>query len=209
MHRTAPALVEATFVERVRLAVAGFLAGYSGFAREPYVLDLRQFATRCRGLSWVPGAPRGHRTPSSAERGRGARPWHCAERNCHGPPALRGPSCAGFVGKGLSQGGGGMCVRAGATSIPLSVPFDIAVASAVKTISAKARPKRCPRPGRRSDQAPPINDRASAGRTTRSWRSPPTSSRRDCSTPPAFTGSKPAVRINRSTSSPARSSSVA
>ena len=40
--------------------------------------------------------------------------------------------------------------------------------SAVKTIWAKARPKRCPRPGRRSDQAPPINDRASAGPTTRS-----------------------------------------
>jgi hypothetical protein len=33
--------------------------------------------------------------------------------------------------------------------------------------------------------------------------------RLDCSIPPAFTGSKPAVRINRSTSSPARSSSVA
>ena len=40
--------------------------------------------------------------------------------------------------------------------------------SAVKTVWAKARPKRCPRPGRRSDQAPPINDRASAGPTTRS-----------------------------------------
>jgi hypothetical protein len=38
----------------------------------------------------------------------------------------------------------------------------------VKTIWAKARPTRCPRPGRRSDQAPPINDRASAGPTTRS-----------------------------------------
>ena len=61
---------------------------------------------------------------------------------------------------------------------------------------------------RRSDQAEPINDRASAGPTTRSWRSPPTSSRSDWSIPPTFTGSKPAVRINRSTSSAARSSSV-
>jgi dihydrofolate reductase len=59
-----------------------------------------------------------------------------------------------------------------------------------------------------SDQAPPINDLASAGPTTRSWRSPPTSSRLDCSSPPAFTGSKPAVRISRSASCPARSSSV-
>ncbi len=31
-----------------------------------------------------------------------------------------------------------------------------------------ARPKRCPRPEPRSDQAPPVNDRASAGATTRS-----------------------------------------
>jgi hypothetical protein len=40
------------------------------------------------------------------------------------------------------------------------MPFDTAVVSAVKTIWAKARPKRCSRP---SDQAPPINDRASDG----------------------------------------------
>ena len=58
---------------------------------------------------------------------------------------------------------------AGATecSIPRSVPFDTAMVSAVKTVWAKARPKRCPRPVRRSDQAPPVNDRASAGPTTR------------------------------------------
>jgi hypothetical protein len=103
----------------------------------------------------TPGAPRGA-------------PVVLCRAKLSRPPALRGPSCAGFVGKGSSQGGGGMCVRAGATSIPLSMPFDIAVASAVKTIWAKARPKRCPRPGRRSDHAPPINDRASAGPTTRS-----------------------------------------
>jgi hypothetical protein len=39
--------------------------------------------------------------------------------------------------------------------------------SAVKTVWAKARPNRCPWPGRRSDQTPPINDRALAGPTTR------------------------------------------
>jgi hypothetical protein len=32
----------------------------------------------------------------------------------------------------------------------------------------RARPKRCLRPGPRSDQAPPVNDRASVGPTTRS-----------------------------------------
>ncbi len=64
-------------------------------------------------------------------------------------------------------------------------------------------------PGKSRYGSTQINDRASVEPTTRSWRSPPTSSRPDCSVPPTFTGSKPAVRINRSTSSPARSSSVA
>ena len=57
-------------------------------------------------------------------------------------------------------------------------------------------------------QVPSISDRASAGPTTRSCRSPPTSRRPDCSIPPAFAGSKPAAAISRPTSSPARSSSV-
>ena len=39
--------------------------------------------------------------------------------------------------------------------------------SAVKTRYAKARSKRCAWLGRPSDQAPPINDRACAGPTTR------------------------------------------
>ncbi len=92
------------------------------------------------------------------------------------------------------------------------VPPDIAAA-----LSERAAPRlvTLPRPGEgghrpgwRSGQAAPISDRASAGPTTRPCRSPPTSSRPDCSSPPAFTGSKPAVRINRSTSPPARSSPV-
>jgi hypothetical protein len=77
----------------------------------------------------------------------------------------------------------------------------------VRRTPAPRLTRQLPRPGR-SGQAAPVNDRASAGPTTRSWRSPPTSSRPDCSRPPAFTGSKPAVRISRATSSPARSSSV-
>jgi site-specific recombinase XerD len=35
------------FSEPERLALAGFLAGYSGLTREAYALDLRQFAAWC------------------------------------------------------------------------------------------------------------------------------------------------------------------
>jgi hypothetical protein len=79
----------------------------------------------------------------------------------------------------------------------------------LESVCVEARQKRGR--GRRaaSDQVLGINDLASARPTTRSWRSPPTSSRPDCSIPPIFNGSKPAARISRSTSSPARSSSVA
>jgi integrase/recombinase XerD len=35
------------FSEPERLALAGFLAGYSGLTREAYTLDLRQFASWC------------------------------------------------------------------------------------------------------------------------------------------------------------------
>src|SRR5258708_30511416 len=46
---TAPALVPPgpVFSEPERLALAGFLAGYSGLTREAYALDLRQFASWC------------------------------------------------------------------------------------------------------------------------------------------------------------------
>ena len=62
---------------------------------------------------------------------------------------------------------------------------------------------------RQTRLGPVINDRAWAGVTTSSWRSPPSSSRDDWSRPPACTGSKPAVRMSRSTSWAARSSSAA
>jgi integrase/recombinase XerD len=42
------AVIEPAFCEAERLALAGFLAGYSGLTREAYALDLRQFSTWCR-----------------------------------------------------------------------------------------------------------------------------------------------------------------
>jgi hypothetical protein len=45
---TAVAAVESVFTEPERLALAGFLAGYTGLTREAYALDLRQFASWCQ-----------------------------------------------------------------------------------------------------------------------------------------------------------------
>ena len=42
------AVIEPAFSEAEKLALAGFLAGYSGMTREAYTLDLRQFTARCR-----------------------------------------------------------------------------------------------------------------------------------------------------------------
>jgi site-specific recombinase XerD len=44
---SALAVIEPTFSEAEKLALAGFLAGYSGLTREAYALDLRQFTTWC------------------------------------------------------------------------------------------------------------------------------------------------------------------
>jgi hypothetical protein len=44
----AVAVVEPVFTESERLALAGFLAGYTGLTREAYALDLRQFASWCQ-----------------------------------------------------------------------------------------------------------------------------------------------------------------
>jgi site-specific recombinase XerD len=41
-------VIEPAFSEPERLALAGFLAGYSGLTREAYALDLRQFTAWCR-----------------------------------------------------------------------------------------------------------------------------------------------------------------
>src|SRR5690242_1064958 len=40
--------VEPVFTEPERLALAGFLAGYTGLTREAYALDLRQYACWCQ-----------------------------------------------------------------------------------------------------------------------------------------------------------------
>jgi integrase/recombinase XerD len=42
------AVIEPAFSEPEKLALAGFLAGYSGMTREAYALDLRQFTAWCR-----------------------------------------------------------------------------------------------------------------------------------------------------------------
>ena len=42
------AVIEPAFTEPEKLALAGFLAGYSGMTREAYTLDLRQFTAWCR-----------------------------------------------------------------------------------------------------------------------------------------------------------------
>ena len=48
---TAPATIRPAFTGAERLALAGFLAGYRGLAKEAYTLDLRQFTTWCRARS--------------------------------------------------------------------------------------------------------------------------------------------------------------
>ena len=45
---TAVAVVEPVFTAPERLALAGFLAGYTGLTREAYALDLRQYASWCQ-----------------------------------------------------------------------------------------------------------------------------------------------------------------
>jgi len=45
---TALAAAEPVFSNTERLALAGFLAGYTGLTREAYALDLRQFASWCQ-----------------------------------------------------------------------------------------------------------------------------------------------------------------
>jgi integrase/recombinase XerD len=44
---TAIAVTEQVFSTQERLALAGFLAGYTGLTREAYTLDLRQFTAWC------------------------------------------------------------------------------------------------------------------------------------------------------------------
>ena len=57
---TAVAIAEPMSTSQERLALAGFLAGYTGLTREAYALDLRQYATWCHLVPHPPvrGAPR-------------------------------------------------------------------------------------------------------------------------------------------------------
>jgi hypothetical protein len=45
---TAIAIAEPVFMHQEQLALAGFLAGYTGLTREAYALDLRQYANWCQ-----------------------------------------------------------------------------------------------------------------------------------------------------------------
>ena len=45
---TAISVTEPVFTSHERLALAGFLAGYTGLTREAYALDLRQYASWCQ-----------------------------------------------------------------------------------------------------------------------------------------------------------------
>ena len=45
---TAIVPIQPAFTTAERLALAGFLAGYTGLTREAYALDLRQYATWCQ-----------------------------------------------------------------------------------------------------------------------------------------------------------------
>ena len=45
---TVVAAAEPVFTDAEQLALAGFLAGYTGLTREAYALDLRQYASWCQ-----------------------------------------------------------------------------------------------------------------------------------------------------------------
>jgi hypothetical protein len=48
VHVTTIAITEPVFSRQERLALAGFLAGYTGLTREAYALDLRQYTSWCQ-----------------------------------------------------------------------------------------------------------------------------------------------------------------
>jgi integrase/recombinase XerD len=86
---TVVAIAEPVFTSQERLALAGFLAGYTGLTREAYALDLRQYATWCHQrhvrlfeaaalissaspVTWKPKAGRGQRSPAGCARSPGS-----------------------------------------------------------------------------------------------------------------------------------------
>ncbi|MDT4913592.1 MAG: hypothetical protein QOC66_2720 [Pseudonocardiales bacterium] len=81
--------IEPLFSDGERIALAGFLAGYSGLTRDAYALDLRQYVSRCqqRGLHlfqarradiecsvgiWKPRVGRGRRSLGGCAPSRGS-----------------------------------------------------------------------------------------------------------------------------------------
>src|SRR5215469_2616724 len=97
MTTTAPAVlipVAPVFTDTERLALAGFLAGYSGLTRQAYELDLRQYAT------WDPRPRPGHHYPAAMHHRRvlpvrgGGRPARSLPgRACPPPPAVLRVPC--------------------------------------------------------------------------------------------------------------------
>ena len=82
--------VAPVFTNTERLALAGFLAGYSGLTREAYKLDLRQYASWCHRIT-------------------------CA---CSRPSAVSGRS--GLLGSSAAGGLGGAVHAAGRGGVALS-----------------------------------------------------------------------------------------
>jgi hypothetical protein len=77
------ATVEPVFTEPERLALAGFLAGYTGLTREAYALDLRQYASWCQQNQLpLPGPSRRHRMLRPRPGSPRPRPGH------HHPPPV-------------------------------------------------------------------------------------------------------------------------
>jgi hypothetical protein len=74
--------VQLVFTAAERLALAGFLAGYTGLTREAYALDLRQYASWCqlRDLRLFQARRAGHRVlcPRSGSEGPGPGHHHPA-----------------------------------------------------------------------------------------------------------------------------------
>ena len=64
---TAIAVAEPVFTHQEQLALAGFLAGYTGLTRQAYALDLRQYAAWCQQRHlrlFQRGAPTSNASPA-------------------------------------------------------------------------------------------------------------------------------------------------
>jgi integrase/recombinase XerD len=74
---TAVAVAEPVFSPQERLALAGFLAGYTGLTREAYALDLRQYASWCANSATCAcsrrAAPTSSASPATWKSAAGAR----------------------------------------------------------------------------------------------------------------------------------------